>query len=349
MARRRSEASHDDHRWVRFRQERLLEVRMCDLGLTIGGTEVEPRIRRLYQELEACGLRYRPPAWVSDEWFAAKDAPGIAVPFYLTHPRLKRLERQMMLDVEGGTARSCMKLLRHEAGHAFQFVYGLHRRKRWRELFGRSTDPYPEAYRPKPYSRNYVLHLDNYYAQAHPDEDFAETFAVWMTPGRSWRKRYADWPALRKLEYVDELMREIGRRPPPKRSRRQERPLKSLKMTLREHYEERQSRYGLDQPDIYNRDLRLLFAEPRVSDDRPRAAPLLRRWRNDLLAIVGRCTGQYPYTINEVYDLMIERCRQMRLRVPEDRTEDELKRDAAVLLAVQTMNHLHRGGRWIAI
>ena len=26
------------------------------------------------------------------------------------------------------------------------------------------------------------MHLDPWYAQSHPDEDFAETFAVWLTP-----------------------------------------------------------------------------------------------------------------------------------------------------------------------
>ncbi len=322
---------------------------MCDLDLRIEGTEIEPRVARLYEELESRGMRYRPPVWLSDEWFASKDAPGIAVPFFLAHPRLKKLERAMMLDVEGGSARNCMRLLRHECGHAFQFAYQLHRRKRWRELFGSSAEPYPEAYRPEPYSRDFVVHLDNHYAQAHPDEDFAETFATWLEPRETWRRRYARWPALAKLEYVDELMHEIADQPPKVKSRRQERPLRRLRVTLREHYDERRERYGLDNVDIYNRDLLRIFDRRTEPDARPAASTLLRRWRRDLLKIVGASTGLYPYTINEVYGLMIERSRQLNLRAPDDRTEEELKRDTAVLLAVQTMIHLQRGGRWITI
>jgi hypothetical protein len=335
--------------WASLPDEALLDVRLCDLDLSLEGAPVLAWHAELLGELAARGLRVRPHVWLSDEWFTPTDVPGIAVPFYLAHPRLGRLERKMMLEVEGGSKRQGMRLLRHECGHAIQFAYRLHRRKRWQAHFGHATKPYPDAYRPRPYSRAYVLHLDNHYAQAHPDEDFAETFAVWLKPGSRWRKRYEGWPALRKLEYVDELMGEIAGRAPTLRSRRRVRPLRELRSTLREHYADRQRRYGLDQTDVYSRDLRRLFAEPVPRDRRAPASKALRQWRRDLLASVGRWTGLHLYTIDGVYAEMIERCRSLDLRVPDDVDEQSLKREAAVLLAVQTAAHVQRDGQWITV
>ena len=148
--------------------------------------------------------------------------PGIALPFYLAHPRLMRLEKSQMLAVEGGTPRQRMMILRHEAGHAVCNAYRLHRRKRFRTLFGSVSETYPETYKPDPASREYVTHLPAWYAQAHPAEDFAETFAVWMQPGSRWWHDYEGWPVMRKLEYVDELMIEIGEEPWPRSRERPE-------------------------------------------------------------------------------------------------------------------------------
>ena len=144
--------------------------------------------------------------WLSEEWFSPDGVPGIAVPFYLAHPRLERLERRMMRNVEGGSAESAMRILRHEAGHAIDTAYRLRRRKRWREVFGPASLPYPDTYKARPGSRRYVQHLGEWYAQSHPCEDFAETFAVWLKPNSSWRRTYAQWPAFHKLEFVDELL-----------------------------------------------------------------------------------------------------------------------------------------------
>jgi hypothetical protein len=185
------------NRWTDWDEDRLLDMRIRDLGLTIAGTWLEERVHRLYAELQAKDLRIRPHCWLSEEWFSPDGVPGIAIPFFLAHPRLKRLERKFILDVEGGTPAKCMRLLRHEAGHAIDHAFQLHRRRSWRRIFGLSSQPYPEYYRPKPASRRYVVHLDNWYAQAHPDEDFAETFAIWLTPGSRWRDRYRGWSALR--------------------------------------------------------------------------------------------------------------------------------------------------------
>ena len=191
--------------WSGWSDAELLKLRFCDLDLTITG-ELESRIVQLQAELDARGLAFKPHFWLSNEWFTPDGVPGIAIPFYLAHPRLAKLELAQMFEVEGGTAAWCLKILRHEAGHAIENAYDLRRRRKRVEIFGSTRVPYPEFYAPRPYSKSFVTHLDAWYAQAHPDEDFAETFAVWLDPESRWRERYDDWPALRKLEYMDELV-----------------------------------------------------------------------------------------------------------------------------------------------
>ena len=139
--------------WASLPDDQLLQLRFKDLKVSIEGTWLEERLADLYDELGRRGLRIRPHAWVSDEWFSPDVTPGIAIPFYLTHPRLMRLERKLIIDVEGGSLPECMRILRHEAGHMVQHAYQLHRRRRWRELFGRSSTRYPDYYRPDPASR----------------------------------------------------------------------------------------------------------------------------------------------------------------------------------------------------
>jgi hypothetical protein len=156
--------------WTTFSDEKLLEVRMCDLKLSIEGTELEPRIAQLNAELDARGLAFRPHYYLSDEWFTPDGVPSVAIPFYLAHPRLAKLEKAEMLEVEGGDPDSCMRILRHEAGHAIDNAYQLQRRHTRRRLFGNPATEYPEYYTPKPYSKSFVQHLDHWYAQSHPDE-----------------------------------------------------------------------------------------------------------------------------------------------------------------------------------
>lgn len=325
--------------WSRLGEEKLLDTRICDLGLTIKGSELESRVQQLYRELNKRGLRFRPHCWLSSEWFAPDHVPGIAIPFYLAHPRLKKLEDRMMLDVEGGTRRWCMQLLRHEAGHAYETAYRLGRRTLWRGAFGPASRPYPKHYRPRPVSRKYVLHLDWWYAQSHPCEDFAETFAVWLASVARWRTAYEGWPALRKLEYVDELMTELRGQAPLVRSRQQVDPLRSLRLTLREYYRGKQKRYGSQYPDFYDRDLRRLFPDPPNPEHSPAASAYLRRMAPELRTIVARWTGEYNYTVDLVIKDMILRCRELDLRV--GRPESELKADMAAMLTMQTMNFVY--------
>jgi hypothetical protein len=328
-------------------ESELLNLRICDLRVQIEGTPLEERIDELYRELEAKGINFRPHYWLSDEWFAADGVPGIAIPFYLAHPRLIRLERKQMLEVEGGTESWCMRILRHEAGHAIENAYRLRHLRSWRTVFGSASQPYPQYYSPKPYSRSYVLHLDSWYAQSHPVEDFAETFAVWLKPKSRWRSQYQGWPAFKKLEYVDQLMREISTEKPKVTSRERVDSVATLRTTLRDHYEKKRYHYGLDHPNFYDHDLRRLFSDAREHARCPSAAAFLRRLRPSLRREVARWTGEYQYTINEVLDEMIQRCRELKLRL--HRPPEEVERDALVLVTVQTMNYLHQGRHRVAL
>ena len=345
---RRDSSLRSRFEWEDLPEERLLDVRVCDLKVTLEDSELGWRVSQLHEELGAKGVAFRPHCWLSNEWFTPVGVPGIAIPFYLAHPRLKQLEEKLMLEAEGGTKGECMKILRHEAGHAIQNAYRLNRRRRWRELFGTSATPYPETYQPRPYSRRFVLHIDHWYAQAHPDEDFAETFAVWLTPSSHWRRRYRTWPAIRKLEYVDQLMREIASRPAPVRSRSMPDSLRTIRHTLREHYRDRQARYAEDYPDFFARDLRRLFSDD-PGTGALSAATYLRRTRPQMLRVVSRWTGQYQYTIDQVYRDMIDSCEELGLRVPRDANLAGLSRELAVLLTVQTMSHLHTGGHRLTL
>ena len=333
--------------WAVASDETLLAIRMSDLGLTIAGTDIEQRIAQINTELDARGLIFRPHYWLSDEWFTPDGVPGVAIPFYLAHPRLAKLELALMLEVEGGDPESCLKILRHEVGHAIDNAYRLRRRPTRRRLFGSPNTEYPEYYTPKPYSKSFVHHLDHWYAQSHPDEDFAETFAVWLDPSSMWATRYAAWPAQRKLEYMDRLMRDVAKRRPVVRSTREVDPLWRLKKTLAEHYRAKREHYGLDHPEFYESDLRNLFSNAPEYAKNPSAARFLGKIRKEVRSRIASFTDSYQYTIDQLLERIIERCREQNLRLTE--SEEETTIDFMVFLTVQTMNYLHGGRHRVAL
>lgn len=331
--------------WEDLPTEELLDVRLCDLGLTLAGTWLEDCMKHLLQELDAAGLRrFRPYAWLSDEWCSPDGISGIGIPFFLAHPRLMRLERQMMFEVEGGTRAECLRLLRHEAGHALQHAYNLQRRKRWQRTFGRASDPYPDFYRPNPRSKHFVEHLNGWYAQAHPVEDFAETFAVWLAPRSNWRKRYEHSPALHKLDYVDELVAELSTRRPEVRSRARPFSLSQLRYTLRRHYDRRQAHYSPGFSEEYDRDLLKIFSDSARYRHNETAASFLRRNRRELREQIALFTGEYQFTIDQVLRDIMGRCRELGLRLTDG--ERQTKLDLAIMLTVHTVHLLHRRDTW---
>jgi hypothetical protein len=344
MAKRRRKARN----WSRLDDVALLNLRFCDLGLRIEGTALESRIERLWGELEQKGIGFRPHCWLAEEWFSPDGIPGIAIPFYLAHPRLARLEERQMFSIEGWTESSCMQLLRHEAGHAIDTAFQLHLRKDWRRMFGRWSKRYPEWYRPNPRSRKHVLHLDWWYAQSHPAEDFAETFAVWLHPRRQWRAQYRGWPALRKLEYVEELMASLEGRRPARRSRRHIEPVSTSRRTLGEYYRQKRRFYGVNVREVYDGDLRRLFPEESSRRKRRRsAAVFLQRNQAELCRVCARGTGESPYVIAQFVQEMIQRCRKMKLRLT--RPEAEARMDLAVFITARALNWLHEGRHRITV
>ena len=334
--------------WASWPDDKLLDLRICDLKVTIEGSALEPRLTELRTEFADRGLSsFDPHFWLSAEWFSPDGVPGVAIPFYLSHPRLEKLERAQMLEVEGGTPAWCMKILRHEAGHAIDNAYRLRARLRRQRVFGPSYIQYPDYYTPKPYSKSYVLHLDSWYAQSHPDEDFAETFAVWLTPDADWKSRYADWPALKKLEYMNALMGELAGKPMVVRSRRRVEPIQSIRKTLRAHYDRKRRHYGLLHPHFYDRDLRKLFSDSPEFETHMKAARFIARIRREARRLVAEWTGEYQYTIDQVIEDMIRRTNELNLRLREP--EEQAKLDFIILLTVQTMNYLHSGRHRVAL
>ena len=334
--------------WSAWPDEKLLDLRMNQLGVTIESSALHERIAVLQAELDMRGLAsFVPHYWLSSEWFSPDGVPGVAIPFYLAHPRLERLERAQMLEVEGGTPDWCMKILRHEAGHAIDNAYKVRQRLRRQQLFGPSYIQYPKYYTPKPYSKSFVLHLDSWYAQSHPDEDFAETFAVWLNPHSDWRTRYADWPALKKLEYMDALMTELAGKPMAVKTRRRVEPLEKLRKTLRAHYALKRRHYGVEHPHFYDRDLRRLFSSAPEQAKNIKAARFIARVRKDVRRMVSEWTGEYQYTIDQVIESMLKRSNELNLRLM--RSEESTKSDFLVMLTVQTMNYLHSGRHRVAL
>lgn len=214
----------------------LLKMKLSSFDLKIEGSWLEPLIAKLYSELDKKHINFEPHIWISDDWFSPDGVSGFAIPFYLFHPKLIELERKMMGAAEGDSCQEAMKLMRHETGHAIDNAFRLRRNKRRQTIFGLTSKPYPKSYTPDPTSKNFVRHLEDNYAQAHPDEDWAETFSVWLTPMSRWKRVYAHWPAMDKLECLNSMMQKIQMKPVLNSCNNETDSLESLDITLAEYY-----------------------------------------------------------------------------------------------------------------
>src|SRR3984885_12403777 len=307
--------------WVRLSDEELLRMRFCDLKLSIERSPLARQVRRLYGDLQRRGLSLRPHVWLLEEWFSPDGVPGIAVPFYLAHPRLEQLERRIMREAEGGNSRWFMRILRHEAGHALDNAYRLRRRKRWREVFGPASLQYPAHYKARPGSRRYVHHLGEWYAQAHPTEDFAETFAVWLKPNSDWRRSYANWPAFTKLNVVEELISSVRGQRAPVRNKIQIEPIDSNTRTLAEHYRRKLARNHQFRRGLADDLLKRIFGTLRPRQGATRASSLMRANKNPLVNAVARELGMERYSIHQILRILIERSESLKLFVQGNRRD----------------------------
>lgn len=319
-------------------EEELLGLRLSELPVRIEGTWLEACVAQLHQELAARNIPFAPRCYLADEWLTPEGEPVIGIPFYLAHPRLIELQKKMMLEAEGDTNDWCMKLLRHEAGHALSYAYGLNRKRSWQRVFGSSSAAYAETYRFRPYSKSFVRHLDYYYAQYHPDEDFVETFAVWLTPGLDWRKQYAGWKALDKLIFVDKLMASIAGTPPLRASGRQLWKVAAIRSTLKRYYQKRRVSEAEDFPEFHDDNLRHMFSEGNAKGETRRpVAKLLQSHRKSLLIAVSNWTGERRFMVNEVYKAVLQRSRALRLVTEEPDTLAVLQ--LATYLTTLMMNY----------
>jgi hypothetical protein len=291
----------------------LLGRRISELGLAIRGTRVEQLTSRLHDELTARGVAFHPPVYLSDQWGCPDGTPIIGVPFYLADDRLERIEAEHAGAIESDD--EAMRYLRHEAGHAVNYAFRLHERADFNTLFGDYARPYREHYAADPLSRAHVRHILGWYAQKHPDEDFAETFAVWMTPGLDWRSEYAGWSALDKLEWVDEVMREVGAQVPtiPELTD-DDLPVESMHWTVAEHYEsDEELRVGDARQ--FDGDLRRIFARIADAPAGEAAHDFLTRHEGELVARLSYWAGVGPAAVRSLIRALTQRASSLELRV----------------------------------
>lgn len=331
-------------KWASYSDEDLLKLRICDLGLQVDGTELEARVEQLYQELEDKGLKIRPLIYLGDEWFSPEGLVAIAIPFYLAHPRLKALEKSMVLEIEGGTADWCMKLLRHEAGHCVDHAFRLSKKFTWRKIFGPPGRDYdPDTYQPRPYSHSYVRHLDNWYAQSHPDEDFAETFAVWLDPDSNWSQKYQKWKgALKKLQYLDKTLGPLSGKEVKVLKARLPYHVSRMKKTLGAYYKKKKRDYQEELPDFYDPDLVKIFnGKPDLSKREFGAARFLSRNRKLIIHTVGAWSHARKYLIHDLLKDLIYRCEELDLRLGKGEAETNL--EVASYLATMVTTYFFTG------
>ncbi len=327
--------------WEKLSDQELLELKFSDLELKIQGSRVEPFVDQLYRELKEKKIPFEPHVWVSEDWFSVDGIPGIAIPFFVVNERLAKLQRKIILDAEGFGGKECIKLLRHETGHAIDNAYRLRKSRKRQKLFGLSSTPYPEDYAPKAYSRKFVVHLNSWYAQSHPDEDWAETFAVWLNPKSNWRNRYKKWPAIEKLQLVNEIMEEISHRKPPVNKKQEPGSIRKSRRKLKTYYSERVDDLGLNQPFYMDPLLVRLFSADSQYKNKKLASQFIRQERKLIRDNVARWTGQYKYTIDQMLKEVITSCQEKKLRLTK--SERETRLDLVGMLTAQTLNYINTG------
>lgn len=337
-----------------FRETAWYRTPIRELALQITGTRLEPLIRQLEAELKAAGITALAPQFhLSTEWGVPFGSITIGIPFYLAKPELTSLHEEEVGHIEGLDASDIVRYLRHEMGHVVNYGYQLYEREDWVKLFGSITQPYEEDYRPEPFSQNFVWHLPGWYAQKHPDEDWAETFAVWLTPGGSWKSEYRDSPgALTKLRYCDELVQQLGKQPPIAAVHELDEDVGELTYSLEQYYRRTTLSAGDSLPGLDGA-LKAIFLDPDepgtselINDTGPparaSAARLLERLERALLKDIFRWTGHFPERTRMV-------TRQLIARAEALQQQYELAREAEIAVALTTyltslaMNYVHHG------
>lgn len=327
--------------------ERVRRTPICDLQLRIEGTPLEPVIQEFRDEVRKRGIRIQPHCYLADQWGVPFGSISIGIPFYLASDELTIYHREQAGLIEGAGRAELLRYLRHEMGHVVNYAYRLYETEEWVTLFGSMTQPYVEEYRPIPFSRRFVRHLPGWYAQKHPDEDWAETFAVWMAPGDRWHEEYRNWPTvLAKLEFCERRMRELSEQEPPAVLQDPDEHVDSIRVTAEQFYDQ-YSAGGGEFPEGLDGALRSIFEdfdrpEHTTSATRRPAADLIRRLRNPLAADVFRWTGHFPEHTHRLLRHLSSRLEAMSQVYPEDQ-EAEIIVAITALVTALAMNHVLHG------
>jgi hypothetical protein len=325
---------------VAFQEARLGEVPIRELGLRIAGTRLEPLVAEVRRELSAWLPRLEPHFYLSTEWGVPFETISVAIPFYLARPELAELHAEETGMIEGESAEDILRYLRHEVGHAVNYAYCLYDRTEWVQKFGAITQPYVEEYRPKPWSTRFVRHLPGWYAQKHPDEDWAETFAVWLTPGRDWRAEYAAWPEARsKLELCEQVIGALHETPPTVTNTELDEDVGEIDVAAQDLYADPAAP---ELPPGLDGALRAIFDEL-APDGAARAADrLIATHARDVARAVFTWTGHFPETTRVVLRHLAARAAALGLTYPESRAPQALVGLTALVTSL-AMNHVHRG------
>jgi hypothetical protein len=339
---------------INFREASFRKKPIRDLQLSIAGTRMERLIDIFIAELDAVGIvKLRPTFYFSTEWGVSFGTTNIGIPFYLAHPDLVALHADQVGHIEGQSDAAILQYFRHEMGHVVNYGYKLYEQEDWIETFGSITQPYLEEYRPQPFSTRFVRHLPGWYAQKHPDEDWAETFAVWMTPSAgeakpAWRATYAAWPAaLAKLEYCDRKMASLRGVDPLVRTTEHDEDVREINYSVDDYYLNF-APATIEIPPGLDGALRAMFedfGEPELaSPEIPRrpAAHLISRLERRLVADVFRWTGHFPEQTRLLVRHFARRAEEMQQVYPES-CELELTIAFTTLVTSLATTHVHRG------
>jgi len=332
-----------------FSEANLFSAPIRNLGLAIAGTRLEPIIAAFEQELQQKGIvRLKAKFHLSTEWGVPFDTVVIGIPFYLARPELVELHGEHVGHIEGFNAGDILRYLRHEMGHVVNYAYKLYEDEDWVKIFGSITQPYLEDYRPQPFSRRFVRHLPGWYAQKHPDEDWSETFAVWMTPGKDWRNDYRNWPtALAKLEYCERMMQRVNQQDPIVTATELDEDVGELNYSIQQYYKDYAPSIDEPKPGLDGA-LRAIFEDLSSYEDRAAvaeskpAAALIRRLERQLMADVFQWTGHFPERTRSLLRHLARRAEDLQQVYPRDK---ELQASIAFTIFVTSlaMNHVHRG------
>ncbi|HWP45849.1 MAG TPA: putative zinc-binding metallopeptidase [Candidatus Limnocylindrales bacterium] len=336
-----SEASGEN--WSEER-EKLLQRKISELGLKLEGTRLEKLVECLYQELEVAGIRFKPKVYLSEEWGCPEGIPVIGIPFYLADEKLSRIADEILEGIEGETDEEILSYLRHEAGHAFNYAYKLYETEEWHELFGPYSRPYREDYQPNPFSRNFVRHLPGWYAQKHPDEDFAETFAVWLTPDSNWREFYKDWGCYKKLLYVDRIVQKLGQTEPLVTADKYDITKEDLNYSIADHYKMFLSE-TVEVPAYFDGDLKDIFERKvpqNAKDEWQSAHQFLTRYRRQIVGNITYWTGLNETVVRSLINHFIDRCKLLGLWVKLSKSSEVLMEITAYATTL-CMNKLYKG------